>query len=110
MKISISKGKKTENDNLFIIESEGKEIIGIFDIAFYINQLAINELNIIKDKNLSFDCFWFRNVINKSIKDAENGVNWNDRSKDYFNQFYQKPFFIPKKSIDKFFQNGNKRE
>jgi hypothetical protein len=106
MKITYTKGKKTSEDTIMKIESEGVEVVTLLDIAYYVNQLAINELKIIQGKNLSKDLhFWFKNLIDKAIQDAKENKDWNKESEYFFQGLLERPYFIKRDSLNKFLNN-----
>lgn len=109
MKINLVKGKKGEDDKIIFVDSNN-EPINIFDVAFIINQFAVNELRIIDNQGFSREKqFWFSELIDKAILDAKNGINWFEIEKDELLKLSDRPYFVKKKLIDKFFEDKDVR-
>ena len=117
MKITFDKGSKCEEDIIMKIETNGVETFSMLDFAYCLNFIACNEIVIIDSKpNLSVERhFWLKNVIDRSIEDAKKHINWMKQPKEYFNEFTTYPYFISRRTIDKFLrdrdrENGKKEE
>lgn len=110
MKVTTEKGRKCEGDTILKLETKGEEVITLIDLAYYVNQLGLNELKIIEQNpKLSKEKhFWFENVILKAVDDSKKGIDWRTETKEYLQQLLNPPYFI--KNLDKFLDNREEKK
>jgi len=106
MKITFNKGNKTEGDRFILIEAD-KESISMMDIASMVNQFALNELIIIDEKpQLSRDNhFWFTHLMKRVVEDAKNNLDWITCEEEKLQYLTERPYFIKKSMLTKFFRD-----
>lgn len=102
MKLEIDwiKGKKANEDRLYLITTRGKESITIFRLALLTNQLAINEVEIKPWLDITKEHLYFEDLIRAAIQDAKNGVNWAEPENETHVIGLCENYHLPNEKID----------
>lgn len=77
MKIDWKKGRKCKKDRLIQVTTNEKECFSIYKLALLINQIAINELIIKKEKG--FQKFLFKYAVLETLDMSEQGIDWAEK-------------------------------
>jgi len=78
MKIDWKHGNKAPGDRIIKITSEKEELVSIYKLAVLVNQLAVNELSINREKIECTGDFYFKGAIIEAVRMAEGGVDWGE--------------------------------
>lgn len=103
MKINYTKGSKGSKDRKIWVETskqnDNGEPITIFRLGLLVNQLAINERKI---HNLDWSRFpfYFRDFIDKTMKDATEGIDWAEPENEEHIEEICSKYMLGSESID----------
>ena len=78
MDINWKKGSQFKKDRIITVTTKKEEWFSIFKLALLVNQIAINELKKIEDKN--YPQFLFKLAIMSAIEQAQNGIDWGEEA------------------------------